>query len=118
MNFPPVLFVYQGSVDEGHDFFKRLWTEARAVSDYPKYYYDAFGVARGGLREMFGTDVWACAAKTVLTKGHFIGKKHGDPWTMPTSFLVDGETILWQYEGEHAGDHPAWSQIPELAGIR
>lgn len=116
--YPPVLFVYQGSVEQGHEFFGKLWADARAVADMPKRLYDGFGVARGGMKEMFGPDVWACGVKAFVQKGHFIGWKVGDPWTMPTSFLVDGERVLWMYEGEHAGDHPDFANIPQLAGVR
>jgi hypothetical protein len=116
--YPAVLFVYQGSVEQGRAFFGKLWAEARAIADMPKTFYDGFGVARGGLREMFGADVWACGVKSFVQKGHFIGKKVGDPWTMPTSFLVDGARVLWRYEGEHAGDHPDFARIPQLAGVR
>ncbi len=117
-NYPPVLFVYQGTVEQGRDFFAGLWAEARAISDSPKTFYDGFGVARGGLKEMFGAEVWSCGARAFLTKGHFIGMKVGDPWTMPTSFLVDGDRVLWTYEGVHAGDHPDFERIPQLAGLR
>ncbi|MEL6150182.1 MAG: SelL-related redox protein [Chloroflexota bacterium] len=116
-NYPPVLFVYQGSVEQGRDFFGRLWPEARAIADTPKTLYDGFGVACGGMKEMFGPEVWACGVKTFVTKGHFIGMKVGDPWTMPTSFLVDGDRVLWMYEGEHVGDHPEFERVPQLANI-
>lgn len=115
--YPPVVFVYQGTVEQGQAFFGRFWPAARAVADLPKTLYDGFGVARGGMREMFGPEVWACGARTFLTKGHFIGMKVGDPWTMPTSFVVHGRDVLWAYEGEHAGDHPDFAQVPVLAGL-
>ncbi len=113
----PVLFFYMGTVQQGEDFFGRLWPEARAVSDYDKQFYDAFGVARGGMNEMFGGAVWACGVRATL-KGHMIGMKVGDPWTMPTSFVVQGERVVWEYEGAHAGDHPNFERIPQLAGVR
>ncbi len=115
-SYPPVLFVYQGTVEQGHDFFARLWPEAHAIADLPKTFYDGFEVARGGMKEMFGPQVWACGVRSAA-KGHFIGMKVGDPWTMPTSFLVDGDTVLWRYEGVHAGDHPDFERIPQLAGL-
>lgn len=103
-------------MEQGAEFFGRLWTEARVVSDMDKQFYNAFGVARGGLREMLGADVWACGVRTAM-KGHRGGLVVGDPWTMPTTFVVQGERVLWGYEGKHAGDHPNWSQIPALAGM-
>ena len=31
--FPPVLFFYQGTVEEGQTFFGNYWPEARAISE-------------------------------------------------------------------------------------
>ena len=56
-SYPDILFFYQGSVEEGADFFERYWPEARAVSDLSKKLYHAFGLERGGFRELFGPEV-------------------------------------------------------------
>ncbi|MFW5691527.1 MAG: SelL-related redox protein [Chloroflexota bacterium] len=112
-DYPPLLFFYQGTPEEGAVFFKRVWPEARAVSDIPKTYYNAFGIERGGLREMFGPVVWACGVRATL-KGSFIGWKTGDPWTMPGMFAVQGDYVLWQHDFHHAGDHPDLATIPAL----
>ena len=110
-DYPPLLFFYQGTPQEGAAFFRKLWPEARAVSDMEKHYYDAFGIQRGGIREMFGPEVWACGVRAAA-KGHVIGWKTGDPWTMPGMFLVRGDQILWQHDFRHAGDHPDLAAIP------
>lgn len=110
--YPQVIFFHQGTPDEGDHHFSRLWPEARAVSDIPKTYYDAFDIKRGGLREMFGPVVWACGVRSTL-KGNRIGMKTGDPWTMPTLILMDGDRIVWDFVGKHAGDHPDFAAIPQ-----
>lgn len=79
----------------------------------PRTFYDAFDIQRGGMKEMFGADVWACGVRAV-TKGHFIGKAKGDPWIMPGLFLVNGAQILWQHDFKHAGDHPDFAAITDL----
>jgi hypothetical protein len=33
--YPPVLFFFLGTVEEGREFFDRYWAEARAVADRP-----------------------------------------------------------------------------------
>lgn len=110
---------YPGSAEEGDAFFRGLWPEARAVSDPDKNFYNAFAVPRGGLREMFGAEVWSCAVRATA-KGNFIGKKSGDPWTLPALYLADEERILWQHVGRHAGDHPDFTviaaQVPRTMG--
>lgn len=110
-DYPAVLFFYQGSIAEGTAFFERLWPEARAVSDTPKYFYNALGLKRGGMRQMFGPDVIACGVRAGA-KGHTVGAPVGDPWQMPGLFLVKGDSILWQHDFSHAGDHPDWAKIP------
>lgn len=108
--FPPILFFYQGTVSDGRDFFPSLWREAKAVADLPKVFYNGFGLERGGMKEMFGAEVWACGIRAAL-KGHFIGAPVGDPWTMPGIFLVHQYQILWQHRFKHAGDHPPYEDI-------
>ncbi len=93
-------------------FFRKLWPGARAVSDLDKLFYDAFGIQRGGWREMFGPTVWACGVRATA-KGNFIGKKTGDPWVMPGLFLVRAGRVLWTHEFRHAGDHPDFLRIAE-----
>ena len=103
--FPPILFFYQGTVSDGLEFFPSLWREAKAIADLPKVFYNGFGLERGGMKEMFGAEVWACGVRAAL-KGHFIGAPVGDPWVMPGMFLVHQHQILWQHHFKHAGDHP------------
>lgn len=111
--YPPILFFYQGSVEDGAAFFERLWPEARAVSDLPLTFYKPLGIERGGVREMFGPEVWACGVRAA-SKGHLIGAPIGDPWLMPGLFLVDsGGRIMWRHTYRHAGDHPVWATLPD-----
>jgi hypothetical protein len=113
-DYPPILFFYQGTVEEGAAFMRKLWAEARAIADLPKRFYNAFGLERGGIGQMFGAQVWACGVRAA-SKGHFIGRPVGDPWTMPGLFLVEQDTITWQHDFKHAGDHPDWRIIPRVA---
>jgi hypothetical protein len=116
-NYPNVVFFYQGTVEQGQDFFANLWKEARAISDTPLVFYKALGIERGGLREMFGPEVWSCGLRAV-GKGHFIGLPVGDPFVMPGAFLVSSAgDVLWQHDFRHAGDHPDWQAIVPAAAI-
>lgn len=113
-NYPDVLFFYQGTPERGAEFMRALWPEARAVADSPKRFYEGFNVPSGGMNEMFGAEVWACGVRAAA-KGHFVGMKEGDPWTLPTLILLQGGAEVWRYEGRHAGDHPDFSSIPQHA---
>lgn len=113
--YPPVLFFYQGSVAEGKRFFARHWPEARAVADAGKTFYRAFGIERGGVKEMLGPEVWACGLRAA-SKGHTGGLPVGDPWMMPGAFLVQGDQIIWRHAFRHAGDHPDFAHLAVGAG--
>ena len=112
--FPPVLFFFQGSTTEGRAFLRRYWPTARAVSDPGLDFYAAFGIDRGGLLRMFGPGVWTARSRA-RSKGHANGERRGDIFRMPGVFLVEGERILWAHRFRHAGDHPDFARIPELA---
>ncbi|MEM7802803.1 MAG: AhpC/TSA family protein [Chloroflexota bacterium] len=114
--YPELIFFFQGDNEQGEAFFRKLWPEARAVSDMPRKFYNAFGIERGGMKEMFGGGVWACGARAAA-KGHTIGAPVGDPWVMPGLFLIneDGQ-IQWQHDFAHAGDHPDWKTLPQQIG--
>ncbi len=108
-----MVFVYQGTVDQGPLFFDRLFPEAVAIADPQGDLYRAFDVERGGLRAMFGLESWRCGVRATL-QGHRIGRKIGDPWTLPTLFAVRNGHIIWEHRGEHAGDHPPVADIPRM----
>jgi hypothetical protein len=116
--FPPVLFFYQGTVEEGRHFFGQYWPEAHAIADEPKKFYTALGLRRATFGQMFGIQVWTCRMRA-MAKGNFIGKAVGDPWIMPGVFLVQGSEVLWCHRFRHQGDHPDWLKIPGMipAGV-
>lgn len=111
--YPAVVFVYQGTVEQGPMFFERLFSDAVAIADPDGDLYREFEVERGGLKEMFGPQAWVCGLRATR-QGHRIGRKVGDPWTLPTVFAIDRGNIVGEFRGEHAGDHP---DLDELAAM-
>lgn len=109
--YPPLLFVYMGTVEEGAGFFAKAWPEARAVSDQQLHLYRGFGLGRGSLLEVMGPGVAACSIRAAA-KGYLPGKPVGDPWQMPGLFLVQGKQVLWQHDFAHIGDHPSFAELP------
>jgi peroxiredoxin len=109
--YPPVLFFFMGTVEEGRTFFEQHWPEARAVADEAKAFYTAFGVRRATFGQMFGIQVWTCRLRA-LSKGNFVGRAVGDPWIMPGAFLVHASDVLWSHLFQHQGDRPDWRTIP------
>jgi len=112
--FPTPLFFFQGSATEGRAFLRRYWPDLRAVADPDGRLYDGFGIGRGGVVKMFGPPVWQ-AKRRANAKGHRNGERVGDIWRMPGVFLVSGPRIIWAHEYAHAGDHPDYHEICEVA---
>lgn len=107
---PKPIFFYQGSVKDGLAFFEKFWPQARAIADLDQRFYSAFDVKTGGMKEMFGPDVWKCGLRAAA-KGLFIGKPVGDPFTLTSVILAQRNLILWQYQSVHAGDLPSLSKL-------
>jgi AhpC/TSA antioxidant enzyme len=109
--YPPVLFFFRGTPMEGRVFMRRYWPEVRAVADPELFFYEAFGVDRGGLLQMFGPGVLAAGLRA-RRKGFGNEERSGDIYRMPGAFLVQGERVLWQHRYRHAGDHPDFRGVP------
>ena len=84
------------------------------VADLELSFYEAFGVSRGSLLQMFGPGVLA-AGYRAHRKGHENGPRSGDIYRMPGLFLVRGDRVLWQHVYRHAGDQPDFRRIPDAA---
>jgi hypothetical protein len=110
-SYPPVLFFFTATPDEGRGFFGEYWPEARAIADAAKQFYTAMGIRRATLGQTYGIRVWTCHFRA-LTKGNHIGKPIGDPWIMPGAFLVHGRDVLWSHPFRHQGDSPDWTTVP------
>jgi len=112
-SYPKVLFFFQGSPTEGRVFMRRYWPNAAAVADAEKRFYEAFGLERGSLRQMFAPAVWS-ARRHARERGHASGPRAGDIWMMPGIFLERGGRIVWSHEYRHAADHPDFARLGEL----
>lgn len=116
VDYPSVLFFFQGTPREGRAFLRHYWPEARAIADAELAFYDAFGVNRGSFLQMLGPGVWA-ARRRASRKGHENGERSGDVWRLPGIFVSRGDQILWHHYFRHAADHPDFDEIPQQAGL-
>ena len=117
MREPRTIFVTMGNTRENQAFFGRLWPEARVVSDPDRELYDAFGLARGSVLQLFGPSVWSAGLRSAM-KGNLVGMPVGDPFQMPGMFLVEGRDVLWSHTFAHAGDTPDLRTLmPDLAQL-
>lgn len=112
--YPPILFVFQGSVAQGRVYFSERWPEARAIADPRRRLYDAFGIQRGSVNKVLGFGAIRASTQAVLN-GHAPRVPVGDPWLMPGLFLIHNDTIVWQHRFKHIGDHPDFEVLKDVA---
>jgi len=115
--YPKVLFFFMGSPREGRGFMQRFWPRGHAIADPDKRFYQAFGVERGGLLQMFGPAVWR-AKDRAAGKGHTNGERIGDIWMLPGVFRVRDGQVVWRHHPRHAGDHPDFAALGRPAQPR
>lgn len=113
-NFPDILLIVQGSVEQSRAFFADRWPEARAISDPRRRFYKAFGINRGSLTQLASPGLFVAGARAV-SKGHIQGQTVGDAAQMPGLLLVQDGCIVWQHRFRHAGDHPDWEKIVKVS---
>ncbi len=63
------------------------------LSDPYKQAYNAYGLSRGNMANIFSPNVFARGFQAVL-HGHFVGMPKGDPFQMPGIFIVDRQGIV------------------------
>lgn len=82
------------------------------LSDPEKEAYRAFGLERGGLREMFGLKGWIQGFEATLA-GHTLGRPIGDPWQMPGVFDREG-VVRYTHYAKKAPDNPPNDELLEV----
>jgi len=116
-NFPDILIITQGSVEQSRKFFSGRWPGARAVADPRRRFYKGFGIRRGSLIQLVGPKVVLAGVRATAT-GNLQGQNVGDTAQMPGLFLVKDGCIIWQHNFRHVGDHPDWGKISQLADAK
>lgn len=106
-----ILFFFQGTVPEGREFFAEHWSSARAIADRPLRFYQGFGVPKGSLAQIYGSQVWRRGMQT-FSRGNRPGLVQGNVRQMPGFMWVREGRILWRHDFEHAGDNPGLSNLP------
>lgn len=101
-------------MDGGDAFFADRWPEASAIADPEGRLFDAFGLGRGRLGQLFGPGVWAAGLRAAR-KGCGIGRPVGDVLRMPGFFLIREDRVVWQHVARHVGDQPDRAVIREAA---
>ena len=85
-----VALVTMGNPEQTSEFCRERGVPFVCLSDPEKETYTAFGLQRGGAREMLSPRNAIRGAQTFL-KGNTLGKPVGDPLQMPGAFVLDGD---------------------------
>ena len=115
-SIPRIVFVVMAAAGDGERYVdahtpSEAAGTAAGIADPDKVLHRAFGVPRGGWREMFGLRAWAAGVRATV-RGKTIGAKVGDGWTLPTWVVLDGAEVTWRWTGTHAGDRPDFREVP------
>lgn len=79
--------------------------------------YQAFGLEKGALAQLFGPKVWFRGFKAGFLGRHGAGRAEGDVAQMPGVFLVFHGEILKSYRHQSAADRPNYLElVGDLAG--
>ncbi len=103
-----IAFITVGKEDEMKSFCEArdLTPSVECLSDPDQTAYRAFGLARGGMAEMFGPQVMARGLQAAL-HGHFMGMPRGDPFQLPGVFIVDRDGVVrYAHRNKDAADNP------------
>jgi AhpC/TSA antioxidant enzyme len=105
-------FIYQAEESQAKKFFSRYKAEhIERFSDQAKELYQAFGLERGNLSQLFSIKTFTRGFEALRNGGHFVGKPVGDVWQMPGVFLVYKGEILRSFKHESAGDIPDYEAM-------
>lgn len=111
--------IFVGSADGGatRRFFADFAPDERCIADAEGALWQAFGLGRGGVVQLFGPAVFASALGAIL-KGNGIGVPSGDPLRLGGFFVLSEGRIAWAWRARHAGDHPSIEELGAVARRR
>ena len=110
-DFPPVLFVFRGTPEDGREFFAHFWPEAKAIADPTGDLFRTFGLFRASWKSLMGPAMLLAAARSWL-RGNRNGAPKPDVMREPGLFVIQDEAVIWEHNFQHIGDNPDFAKIP------
>lgn len=107
--------VAQGTATEAERFCRQLGAAYPCLGDPGKDSYRAFGLGRGGLREIILEPMRA--GNEAVRKGYKVSlrgslMRHSDWFQLPGLAIVDrGGVLRYLHRSRHAGDLPAIAEV-------
>lgn len=112
-----IVLVHMGREDSAENILgKYKMEDVPRVWDPKLSLYQAFGLEKGALSQLFGPKVWLRSFKAGFLGKHGAGLTDGDAAQMPGVFLVFHGEILKSYRHQSAADRPDYlALLGELA---
>lgn len=107
-----IVLVHMGDSEAIEKLTKRYGLGAvDRICDPDRKLYQAFGLKRGRLRQLFGPEViWRALPGGVVSR-HGIGRLAADSFQMPGLFLIDESGIVRRFRHRTAADRPDYAGI-------
>lgn len=112
INVRPVL-VHMSSEDVAGEYFKEFNLEGvDAISDPEQKYYKAFGLGRGGVRELLGLKNFVRGMDISINKKIYPGLRFiGDGFQMPGVFIIHNGNVQQSFIHKSAADRPDYDKM-------
>ena len=108
-----LVLVHMSDNDTALEYFERYGlAKVDYVSDRACAYYQAFGLAKGTARQLFGLHSWIRGFQAGVIDGHGVGYQQlGDGFQMPGVFVIQHGKIRGRFIHKLAGDRPEYVSL-------
>lgn len=109
-SFPPVIFVHQGTTEQGNAFFEQFWKGQIHISNQDCSLFHFFKIRVGKIKDTLGIRTFIRGAVSLLKNGFKIRqtKRIGDKYLLSGTFLFQKGKLIWAHRAKYAGDEPNW----------
>lgn len=102
-----IVFVHMGEDEKTQYLFERYRiSDIPRISDPDARLYQALGLERASILDIYGPGMWRYAVQSILLDGHGMGQIVGDRFQMPGVFVLHQGTVVSGFRHNRISDHP------------
>jgi hypothetical protein len=108
--FPPIIFVHQGTIEQGNEFFDKFWKNQIHISNTDLSLFHFFQIRVGKVKDVIGVRTFIKGIISFFKNGFKIRqtKRIGDGRMLSGTFLFQKGKLIWAQRAKYAGDEPNW----------
>jgi hypothetical protein len=108
--FPPIIFVHQGTIEQGNEFFQKFWKNQIHISNTDLSLFYFFKIRVGKIKDTLGIRTFVKGIISLFKNGFKIWqtKQIGDKYILSGTFLFQKGKLVWAHRARYAGDEPNW----------